>query len=41
MRVFVCGLVQESNSFNPALADMDAFKYLEGEEIVKLGLRQA
>lgn len=37
MRVFVCGLVQESNSFNPALADMDAFKYLEGEEIVKLG----
>ncbi len=37
MKVFVCGLHQESNSFNPQLAGFDTFSYLEGEEIIRLG----
>jgi len=37
MKVFVCGLHQESNSFNPKLADIDSFSYLEGEEVITLG----
>ncbi len=37
MKVFVCDLHQESNSFNPALAGFDAFRYLEGDELIALG----
>ena len=37
MKVFVCGLHQESNSFNPKLAGFDSFRYLEGEELITLG----
>ena len=37
MKVFVCGLHQESNSFNPKLAGFDSFHYLEGEEVITLG----
>ena len=37
MKVFVCGLHQESNSFNPALAGIDAFRYVEGEDMITLG----
>ena len=37
MKVFVCGLHQESNSFNPALAGFDTFRYLEGDELITLG----
>ena len=37
MKVFVCGLHQESNSFNPKLAGFDSFRSLEGEEVITLG----
>ena len=37
MKVFVCGLHQESNSFNPKLAGFDSFHYIEGEEVITLG----
>lgn len=37
MKVFVCGLHQESNSFNPQLAGFDNFRYLEGDELITLG----
>ncbi len=37
MKVFVCGLHQESNSFNPALAGFDVFRYIQGEELITLG----
>ncbi|MBR1983192.1 MAG: M81 family metallopeptidase [Clostridia bacterium] len=36
-KVFVCGLREESNSFNPLLCDMQSFKgfkYVEGESVV-------
>ena len=36
-KVFVCGLREESNSFNPMLCSMDAFKsfqFVEGDDIV-------
>lgn len=36
MKVFVCGFHQESNSFNPSLAEFNAFHYIEGEELITL-----
>ena len=39
-RVFICGIVQESNSFNPAYAILDDFRHygiFEGDEILTSG----
>ena len=37
MRVFVCGLHQESNSFNPTLEGFEAFRLIESQEMIDLG----
>lgn len=37
MKVFVCGIQQESNSFNPTFSNFNVFTQLEGEQLVTLG----
>ena len=36
-KVFLCGLHQESNSFNPVLATYESFRRLRGDELITLG----
>ena len=39
-KVYVCGIREESNSFNPLLCDMQtfkSFKYVEGKKVLKKG----
>lgn len=36
-KVFLCGLHQESNSFNPVLTTYAYFRHLRGEELINLG----
>jgi len=36
-KVFLCGLHQESNSFNPVLATFESFRCLRGDELITLG----